>query len=130
MAVLDTSFLVDLLRGKASVKLLKDELDKTEIRIAIAAPSITELWFGAHLAKQSTAEKAKINDLLSSLEILPLDNESAKEAGDIQAELLVKGLSIQPEDSMIAGIARINGEKVVTRDEDYVRIQNLKVLKY
>lgn len=130
MACLETTFLIDLLRGKPAVKELKDELDRTETRLAIAAPSIMELWAGSCAAKGTQAEQDKIIELMESLEILPLDGRSAREAGEIEADLIAKGLAIQAQDVMIAGIARINGEKVVTRDEGYARIPGLKVLKY
>lgn len=130
MACLETSFLIDLLRGKAAVKELKDELDRTEARLAVAAPSVMELWSGSYEAKQTKAEQERISDLIESLELLPLDGRSAREAGEIEAGLLAKGNVIQTEDVMIAAIARVHGEKLVTRDSDYVRISGLKVLKY
>ena len=129
MACLDTSFLIDLLRGKRNVFLLKDELDKTETRLTIASLSIMELWAGA-IQTSSEKEKVKINQLLQSLEILPFDESSAKEAAEIEAELASKGLIVGTEDIMIAGIAKVNGEKVVTADAHYTRIHGLKVLKY
>lgn len=130
MACLDTTFLVDLLRGKEDIRNLKDELSKTESSLAVASPSIMELWLGACQAKASEQEKEKINQLLLSLEILSLDENSAKEAGEIEAELLNKGQIIEIEDIMTAAIAKMNGEKVVTRDGHYARIPGLKVLKY
>lgn len=130
MACLDTSFLIDLLRGKKRVKELKDELDRTETRLAVAAPSVMELWSGSYQAREKASDQAKVAELLESLEILPLDGRTAKEAGEIEAQLLEKGIIIQPEDVMIAGIARLHGEKVVTRDEDYVRVPGLQVFKY
>ena len=68
--------------------------------------------------------------MTQSLERLNLDERSAKEAGEIEAELLGKNQSIETEDIMIAAIARISGEKVVTRDRHYAKIHGLKVLKY
>ncbi len=130
MACLETSFLIDLLRGKREVAALKDQLYESESSLAIAAPSITELWSGALLSNFPDVEKAKITELIQSLEILNLDEESAKEAGEIEAGLLRKGLAIQTEDIMIAGIARVHGEKLVTRDPHYARIPGLRVLKY
>jgi predicted nucleic acid-binding protein len=130
MACLETSFLIDLLRGKAAVNELKDELDRTEARLAIAAPSVMELWVGSYAVKGTKAEQEKILELIESLELLPLDSRSAREAGEIEASLSAKGIEIQTEDVMIAGIARISGEKVVTRDNGYGRIPGLKVLKY
>jgi predicted nucleic acid-binding protein len=130
MACLDTSFLIDLLRGRQEVHPLKDELDRTEAVLAIAAPSIMELWAGAELAKVPGKEKERIAELLTSLTVLPLDEQSAKAAGETEAELLRKGSPIETEDIMTAGIARAHGEKVVTRDAHYTRIIGLRVLKY
>lgn len=130
MACLDTTFLVDLLRGKKEVSSLKDELSKSESILAVASPSIMELWLGACQAQASVQEKEKINQLLLSLEILDLDEKSAKEAGEIEAGLFVKRQIIETEDIMIAAIAKIHGEKVVTRDNHYTKIDGLKVLKY
>lgn len=130
MACLDTTFLVDLLRGKEEISKLKDELSKSESVLTVASPSIMEIWLGACQAKASEKEKEKINQLLLSLEILSLDEKSAKEAGEIEAELLNKGQIIETEDIMTASIAKMNGEKVVTRDRHYAKISGLKVLKY
>src|SRR3989338_6523029 len=104
MACLETSFLIDLLRGKAAVNELKDELDRTETRLAIAAPSVMELWVGSYAVKGTKAEQDKILELIESLELLPLDGRSAMEAGEIEASLSAKGIEIQAEDVMIAGI--------------------------
>jgi hypothetical protein len=130
MVCLETTFIVDLLRGKHAVKEIKDELDGTESLLTIAAPTIMEVWTGALLSNMTAHEKAKINELLSSLVILHLDERSSKEAGEIEAELIKSGKIAQTEDVMIAGIARINGERIVTRDADYARIPGLKILKY
>ncbi len=130
MACLDTTFLVDLLRGKSEIHGLKDELDRHEETLAVATPSIMELWLGACMAKASNEEKEKINELIQSLEIFDLDEKSAKDAGEIEAELMRKNQAIDTEDIMIAAIARAHGEKVITRDKHYAKILGLKVLKY
>lgn len=130
MACLDTTFLVDLLRGKSEVSKLMEEIDKNEEIIAIAAPSVMEIWLGACLSKASKAEKDKVNDLLKSFDILELDEKSAKEAGEIEARLIGEGKIIETEDVMIAAIAKVHGEKIVTRDSHYTKIHGLNVLKY
>lgn len=89
-----------------------------------------ELWCGACLAGSSPAEKAKVLDVIQSMNIVPLDEKSAQEAGKIEAELLRSGLIIEAEDIMIAGIARLRGETIVTRDAHYTRIPGIRVLKY
>ena len=130
MACLETTFLIDLLRGDVSVSNLMEELQKHEEVLSIAAPSVMELWAGACLSNASKTEKEKINELLSSLEVFHLDEKSAKEAGEIEAELMNKGNIIEITDIMIAAIAKTQSEKVVTRDGHYSRIPGLKMLKY
>ena len=77
MVCLDTSFLVDLLRGKPEVAPLKEKLDKNEAVMAVAAPSVMELWTGALIAKSSAKEKEKVKQLLESLTVLSLTHSSA-----------------------------------------------------
>lgn len=128
MAVLDTSFLIDLLRGKKEVEGLLDSLEHEEL--VIAAPSIEELWCGALLSAVSEREKKKIHSLCEGLMLGVLDDKSARLAGEIEASLIKKGVQIQVEDCMIAGIAKARNEKIVTRDEHYARIDGVQVLKY
>lgn len=130
MACLEITFLIDLLRGDENIKHLKDDLDKTENILAVAAPSVMELWTGAILSNRSASEKIKISELLSSFTIFHLDEKSAKEAGEIEADLIKKGQIIDTEDIMIAGIAKSNGEKLVTRDQHYAKISGLNLIKY
>ena len=129
MTCLETTFLIDLLRGSPSVKIVKDQLSKEE-NLTIALPSIMELWIGALLSKHTETEKEKIHELLESFDLLPFDVESAKTAAEIQYALLQKGASIQLTDTMIAAIAQVHGHVLVTRDEHFARIPGLRVLKY
>lgn len=130
MACLDTSFLIDLLKGNPSVRELKEDLEQKEARICIASPSVMELWSGACRAKHLPKEKEKIIDLFESLNVLVFDMKSAQYAGEIEAALSSKGLPIETEDIMIAGIAMANGEMIVTGDEHFTRVPGLRVLKY
>ena len=130
MTVLETSFLVDIFRNNPTAVELLEELEKNETVLQIAAPTIMELWLGACRSRNSEKEKEKINELIKSFLIMPLDTAGAKEAAEIEAELFQEGQMIELEDIMIAGIARSRGEKVVTRDEHFARIKGLKVWKY
>lgn len=130
MAVLDTSFLIDLLRNKKEAFSLRNELDSLEPTLYATAPSIMELWDGALFSAIPQREKEKVEQLLRAIDILPLDSRGAKRAAEIGFALSKKGEIIQDEDLMIAGIALTNGEMVVTRDEHFTRIPGLKVLKY
>jgi tRNA(fMet)-specific endonuclease VapC len=73
----------------------------------------------------------KIHSLLDSFGYFNLDIPSSKEAGLIHAGLRKKGQIIDPEDSMIAGIAKFHGEVVLTRNlKHFSRIHDLKIESY
>ncbi len=130
MAILDSSFLIDILRNNKDAVALLDELEEREPSLFITAPSVMELWEGALKHTLPEKEKQDIEALLAATAMLPLDASAAKIAAEIKHELGQKGLPIEIEDVMIAGIARLHAEKVVTRDEHYGRIPGLRVLKY
>jgi predicted nucleic acid-binding protein len=129
VTVLDTSFLIDIFRNEpAAVKHL-DHLEQEDL-LQITAPTIMELWLGALQSNAPEREKARIEEFLEALLVLSFDMRAAKEAAEIEAALLKKGQMIDIEDTMIAGIARSHGEKIVTRDEHFKRIVGLKIETY
>ena len=130
MALLESSFLIDVMRNKQPALELLDSLEHREPALFVATPSIMELWAGALLSNRPDGEQRKIEELLDSLESAPLDAASAKRSAEVWTELSRKGVVIEAIDTMIAGIALSRGETVVTRDEHYARVQGLKVLKY
>ena len=131
MVLLESSFLVDILRNKKSAISLLEEFERRkEPTIVVASPSIVELWEGALKSKLSEKEKLRVDDLLSSASVLLLDVKSAKRTAEIVVESSKKGLAIEPHDAMIAGIASANDEIIVTRDNQFARLPGLKVLTY
>lgn len=117
-------------RGDPKIQELKKNLDTTERRFCVATLTIMELWSGACLSPKSKQEKENILQFLESLEILDLTQQAAFEAGEIEVQLLRSGKTIDPEDCMIAAIARVNNETIVTGDRHFSFIAGLKVLTY
>ena len=130
MVVLDTSFLVDILRNAPRAVELLVEIEGKEPTLLVAAPTVMELWEGALGSKASEKEKARVDALLTSVNVLYLDVRAAKRAAELDFELSGKGTPLELQDIMIAAIAMANGETVVTKDSDYARIPGLKILKY
>ncbi|MFH1978590.1 MAG: PIN domain-containing protein [Candidatus Aenigmatarchaeota archaeon] len=126
--ILDTSFIIDLLRNNKEAVEKAKELDKMFEPALTTTVSVFELWQGL---KESGSEKGNIRNLLTSLGILSFDLESALLAGDIQRELVKKGDMIEPEDSMIAGIVLKNNETILARNVKHFRkIPELKIETY
>ncbi|MBI2207963.1 type II toxin-antitoxin system VapC family toxin [Candidatus Woesearchaeota archaeon] len=123
--ILDTSFLIDYLKGK----LHKGAIDKME-NVHIAAISCMELYFGA-LRFGNKEEQEKILLLSSSFAILDFDINASLEASKIMYDLEKKGSMIDLPDIMIAAIAKANNQSIVTRNsKHFSRIEDLKVLDY
>lgn len=128
--ILDTSVIIDLIRGYAPVDEKIMELDTKNTPLSTTTISIFEIWQGTR-DMEDKERIEKINKLLESINVFNFDLEAAKEAGIIHALLEKKGKGIEPEDSMIAGIAKINNETILTRDtKHFNRIEGIKVETY
>jgi tRNA(fMet)-specific endonuclease VapC len=126
--ILDTTFLIDLFRKNKNAVMKAEELDKSNEPIFTTPITIFELWQGSDVK-----QKDKKNELESSVEKFPLlyfDKGSAKQGGKISLELEEQGLIIDPEDCMIAGIARHTSQNVLTNDNHFLRIKGIKVETY
>ncbi|HLC65535.1 MAG TPA: PIN domain-containing protein [Candidatus Nanoarchaeia archaeon] len=130
MAVLDSSFLIDILRNKPSAATLLGDLEGKESVLAVAAPSVAEMWEGALLSSIPEREKKRVEDLLLRLTVFPLDEAAAKRTAEIEASLIRQGQQIGWIDVMVAGIALVRGETLVSGDVHFARIPGLRLLKY
>ena len=128
--ILDTTFLIDLLKNDAGAAQKAKELFNSCEDFFITPISVFELWQGEEdLADKR--KKDKILELLTSIGHLDFDFSSAKLAGKIYRELRNKGQLVQAEDTMIAGIALQHNEAVLTRNtKDFSKIGGLRVESY
>ena len=128
--ILDTSFLVDLLRNNPVAVSKISKIENQNEPIATTTISVFEIWQG--LPKKSKEQQIeKTLELFKSINILSLDFDSALEAGEIQRKLTRAGQKIEPQDAMIAGIAKIRRTKVITRNiKHFGRIKGLEVESY
>jgi len=128
--ILDTSFLVDLLRGRPEAVKKIVEIEKRNEPVATTSVSVFEIWQGIP-KKASESQVEKVLELLRSVNSISLDFDSALEAGEIQRKLKAKGEMIDPEDAMIAGIAKVQRKKILTRNEKHFgRITGLELETY
>lgn len=131
MVCLDTSFLVNLIRGNEETEGLLKHFILEENKITITSPSIMEIVSGASLDKSARQEKERIFDILSSLQVMDLGAKEATSAGEIQAELILSGSTIGDIDILIGAIARENDETLVTRNKKHFeKIPGLKIEIY
>ena len=128
--ILETSFVIDFLNGKNNAVSKISSLINEDVDCIITTPTIFEVWSGIISLKKGENEKTKTKSLLNNQIVYDLDIESAEIAGKIHGELLLKGLTIDPADCMIAGIAIKNNLPILTRDGHFERIEGLKIESY
>jgi tRNA(fMet)-specific endonuclease VapC len=97
-------------------------------QIKVPAPALFELEYGTAKSKRPTAQRDFIDKVILRLEVMPLDYECAKTAGQLRGALEVQGNVIGPYDLLIAGIALSNKLTVITRNtREFSRVPGLKV---
>jgi len=114
--IADTSFVIDIMAKDPAAIGKARQLEREDVTIAVGSPTVFELFAGVALSRKAEEEKSKIMTILSSLPQLALDFPSAREGGMIYGEKIKTGRAIDPEDAMLAGIARAKAEKVLTRN--------------
>ena len=128
--ILDSSFLIDVLRGSSDVVELIEAVDATGTPF-VSAVTVVELSEGIHLAEATEDEQANVRQLLTDINELPFDRDCAVRAGRINADLVSSGEPIDETDVMIAATALVHDYPVVTRNVDHFeRIDGLTVRSY
>jgi tRNA(fMet)-specific endonuclease VapC len=122
MTVLDTNFLIDLLRGKGNPEAILDMIEHPKTTTI----NVFELYFGAERSVKKRQSISNINSLIKSLEILEFDVPAAVKTAGIHAKLKSSGRTLEIEDLFIAGIVIVNNEELMTRDEHFSRIPGLR----
>src|SRR5688572_13434408 len=85
-----------------------------------------ELYSGAFESKRQARSLEAIREL--DLPLLPFDEDDARAAGEINAQLKRRGTPIGHNDVLIAGQARARGLTVVTRNvREFRRVEGLQV---
>jgi len=122
MTVLDTNFMIYLLRNKAAA----EEADYYS-NPKTTTITLFELYYGANRSAKRKEGIKDINSLLKSVDILEFDKHAAAKAGEIQAMLKNSGDIIELQDVQIAGIVMSRNEELVTNNiKHFRRIPGLK----
>ncbi|MBI4143851.1 PIN domain-containing protein [Candidatus Woesearchaeota archaeon] len=129
--ILETSFLIDYMKGKEQAINKMNELIKTNTPITIATPSIFELFSGLEQSSKPIVEAEKIKQVLQEQSTWPLNEESARMGGQIHGNLISKSQEIEAIDAMIAGIATQRRETLLTRNtKHFSRVPGIKLETY
>ena len=129
MKLLDTCFLIDLLRGNPAAVERADELDGG----ATTSVNVYELFFGIeHGAVNREKRLMEAESLVERLEVLPLGYESSRYAAKFMGDLYGRGEPVDALDVFTAAIGLKHGcSTVVTRNtRHFERFTEIKVETY
>ncbi len=124
--LLDTNILSDLVRNPQGLVAHKIAL-VGEKSICTSIIVAGELHFGAKklASKRLTAQ---LEAILSAIEILPLEEPADRRYGELRADLEKRGVTIGPNDMLIAAHALLLDCVVVTANiREFSRVPNLRV---
>ena len=124
MICLDSSFLVDYLRGRDYTQAFLKEVG-AEVSVVVPTIVLHELYTGA--LRKTGRSIEDVDEALVGIDVVGFDAGAAAESADIRATLLDRGEPINRLDMLIAGVARQVGATVVAVDRDYDRVPDLDV---
>lgn len=130
MIVLDTSFIVDLLRGRESAREMLSRLDGGNESVCTTSINVLELYRGVFLSKRVDENLRILIALLDQLLVLDLNEDAYEIFGAISALLRASGEPVGDLDEAIAAIALAYDATIVSRDQHFQRVPGLKVVAY
>jgi len=128
MKILDTTFLIDFLRGdKRTLKIAKGNGHLLTTQI-----NMYEVIRGIFLGDNSASDLLKATEMFENIRVLQFDDNAIIKAAEIFADLTKKGRMIADNDCIIAGIALSNNiNNIITQNtEHFKRIKDIKVETY
>lgn len=120
--LLDTSVLVDIDRGIDQKKM--EHLLSLSPHI-VSSATVMEISTGFF---RSDREAIMLEEFVSPLTVVPIDQKVARKAGKIAADLIDEGKRIEINDLYMASTALLHEETVLTENvEQYERIDDIEV---
>jgi tRNA(fMet)-specific endonuclease VapC len=127
--LLDTNACIALINGTPQT--VRRRFQRASVRRAtmlISSVVAFELWYGVAKSQRREANTQRLESFLAGpLEWTLFDEEDAREAGGVRAELEATGTPTGAYDVLIAGQARRRGATLVTSNADeFDRVKGLK----
>ena|SRR3989338_2527124 len=128
MKFLDSTFLIDLLRGKPETLKVADCREP----MFTSQLNMYEIIKGIFLKNVTSSKIPEIMEIFNTIKVIPFDDNALIKSAEIFSDLTKKGLDVHNFDCMAAGCALSRGVNViVTRNvEHFKRIKGLKVEPY
>lgn len=120
--LLDSSVLIDILRGRQDVVERIETLGREEHRLGICAINVIEVFSGMLEHERATTER-----LLSSLYLFAITYATARRAGELQSQLRRQGSKADLGDVLIGTVALENSATLLTANVKDFPLPGLRV---
>ena len=120
--LLDTNIAVEVLRGDET---LWNRL-RTEPELFLTVVVLGELYYGAAKSARPEENTARVNELATRMTILSCDHETSLLYGQLKGRLKGTGRLIPTNDVWIAASAIQHDLTIVTRDEHFGFVEDLR----
>ena len=126
--LLDTNACIAAINGRpASLRARLAEVMARGETVAASTITLFELWYGVAKSARVKANTERLAVFLAPLEILPFDDEDARLAGMVRAELERAGTPIGAYDCLSPGQALRHGTMLVTANvQEFERVPGLR----
>ena len=125
--LLDTNVCIDYLNGRViRVREHMESLSPSEVVLCSIVKA--ELFYGAMKSVNPSLTLARQEPFISQFLSLPFDDTAAEQYGRLRAFLAKQGLSIGPNDLLIAAIALANNVILVTHNtNEFEHVPGLQI---
>lgn len=114
--LLDTSFLIDLMRGDEGAVEAARQLETDLVQQRLSAMTVYELFYGVARSDQSAAERSTVESVVSTKPVHPADDAVMRKAGRLAGALANEGQAVDDGDVVIAATAIALDEPVLTQN--------------
>ncbi len=124
--LLDTNVWIQCLKNPdcAAAQRIKSTPRRT---IVICSVVLAELLHGARKYEKRSDREAAVRSTLKPYKSLPFDNDAAERYAAVRDRLEARGETIGGNDYLIAAIALVHNLTIVTNNDEFRRVDGLKV---
>jgi tRNA(fMet)-specific endonuclease VapC len=126
--LLDTNACIAIINGRpAEVRRRLQEACESDVSLVTSSVVAFELWYGVAKSQRQDANAERLKVFFSGpIDVVDLDAEDARQAGEVRAALEAVGRPIGAYDLLIAGQAVRRGWRLVTANcGEFVRVADL-----
>ncbi|MBE6736643.1 MAG: type II toxin-antitoxin system VapC family toxin [Ruminococcaceae bacterium] len=125
--MLDTNIIIYAIKKRPEF-VLQEFLKHDPADLCISSITLAELEYGVNNSSKPEQNRLALLTFLSVIDILPFDENAAREYGQIRYQLKTQGTPIGSNDLLIAAHAKAEGLTLVTNNtKEFERVPNLNL---